>query len=114
MNAEIALSSKTFQKILIELLDNAFKYSESGQGVRVVSTCNNQQFTLEVFNEGTGMTEEQIAHIRQFTHFGEDWYEKEQGSGMGLILVQLLVQLCGGNMTIASRAQSGDKSFCHL
>ena len=114
--ATISFSSKTLQKILIELLDNAFKFSEPGQGVRVVSTINEQEFSLHVFDEGRGMTQEQILHIERFTYFEENWYEQQQGSGMGLIIAQLLAGICGGKLTIVSKSGVGTKvtvSFRH-
>ena len=107
--AQMRFPPKALQKILIELLDNAFKFSEPGQGVQVVFSVSAQQFLLQVFDEGRGMTQEQIRHIEDFTSFEENWYEQQQGAGMGLIIAQLLIKLCGGKMKIASQNALGTK-----
>ena len=107
--ARIMFPPKALQKMLIELLDNAFKFSEPGQGVQVVSSLHERAFSLQIFDEGRGMTQEQIQHIERFTSFEENWYEQQQGAGMGLIIAQLLAKLCGGKLNFSSRNGIGTK-----
>jgi two-component system sensor histidine kinase/response regulator len=101
VNANIAFSSKSFQKILIELLDNAFKFSQPGQPVRVVSTVKDRHFFFHVIDHGSGMSKDQISHIGDFANFEENWHD-QQGPGMGLILSRMLIELNGGKLSIKS------------
>jgi signal transduction histidine kinase len=101
VDAKISFSSKSFQKIMIELLDNAFKFSQPGQAVRVVATIKDRHFIVHVIDQGCGMNEEQIAHIGDFAHSEENWYD-QQGPGMGLLLARMLIELHGGKLSIKS------------
>ena len=90
------------QKIVEELVDNAFKFSEPGSAVRVVSGPWEQSFALHVVNTGRGMTEKQIASIGPHVQFERETYE-QQGAGLGLIISKRLAELNGGHLMIASR-----------
>jgi signal transduction histidine kinase len=100
-------SPKSLQKILLEILENAFAYSSSGQVVRVKSLVEDEYFILQITDNGKGMSDEQIADIGRFTQFTDDWYDTQQGSGMGLILAQLLTKLHGGRLVIKSAPELG-------
>ena len=106
VDATLSLSAKSLQKIVIELLDNAFKYSQSGQPVRLVSRCEGDLFTFQVIDSGSGMSETEIAHLADFVHFEEDWDER-QGPGTGLIISRLLAELHGGRLHIESAKSGG-------
>ena len=101
--ATISLSSKSFQKILIELLDNAFKFSEPGQGVRVIPTSNHQEFVLQVFDEGLGMTWESIRYIERLPSLERFPKKPPYGSGKGLIISQLPAARWGATLRLASK-----------
>jgi signal transduction histidine kinase len=106
-DASFYFSPKSLQKILLEILGNAFTYSSSGQIVRVKSLVEDEYFVLQITDHGKGMSDEQIADIGRFTQFTDDWYDTQQGSGMGLILAQLLVKLHDGRLVIKSAAELG-------
>ena len=89
------------QKIVEELVDNAFKFSEAGSPVRVVSGPMEQTFLLHVVNTGRGMTVDQIARIGPHIQFEREKYE-QQGAGLGLIIAKRLAELNGGHFSISS------------
>lgn len=89
------------QKIVEELVDNAFKFSEPGTPVRVVAGALDQTFSLNVINSGRGMTAEQIARIGPHIQFDRDKYE-QQGAGLGLTIAKRLAELNGGQFSITS------------
>jgi two-component system sensor histidine kinase/response regulator len=105
-DAKIRFSAKSFQKIVIELVDNAFKFSDPGTPIHVVSIVEENQFRLTIIDRGWGMSMKQIAHIDSFVRLEDDWYE-QQGPGMGLPIVRLLVELNGGNLNINSTPKQG-------
>jgi signal transduction histidine kinase len=89
------------EKIVEELLDNAFKYSEAGTPIRLVTTPVEQTFTLSVTDYGRGMTPGQIAEIGAYQQFERKLYE-QRGSGLGLTITKRLAELLGGDVTIES------------
>ncbi len=99
--AELAVNSQYLQWVIDELIDNAFKFSKSHTPVKVTGEVADQQFILTVYDEGRGMTAEQITKIGAFMQFERDRYE-QQGLGMGLKIVQKIVEMYGGELTITS------------
>jgi two-component system sensor histidine kinase/response regulator len=99
--AEIALSDQYLIILLLELLDNALKFSASGTMIEVSSQVTDNRFNLSVKNLGRGMTEEQINRIGAFVQFDRKTYE-QQGLGLGLKIVKKIVELAGGEFSITS------------
>ena len=97
----IPVIADNFQKIIEELVDNAFKFSEKGTAVRIVAGALGQTFSMHVVNTGRGMTEKQIAGIGPHVQFEREKYE-QQGAGLGLIIAKRLTELNGGQFSITS------------
>jgi len=77
------------EKIIEELLDNAFKYSQAGTPVHVTSGPDLNGFALSVTDHGRGMTAAQIADIGAYVQFERKVHE-QQGSGLGLAMARRL------------------------
>lgn len=105
-HATLRISRQCLQKILEELLDNAFKFSEPGTTVAITTTITDQEWSLRIADQGRGMSPEQIEQIGAYMQFERLQYA-QQGAGLGLAIVQLLVQLRGGNLAIESVPQQG-------
>lgn len=97
----LPIASDSFQKIVVELLDNAFKFSPADTTVTIHSAVHQDVFQLSIENEGRGMTEEQINRVGAYMQFGRRLYE-QQGSGLGLIISKRLAELFNGQLTIKS------------
>lgn len=99
--ATACISAAKLQKIVEEVLDNAFKYSPGGTPVSVTTKLTDHKFHLDITDKGRGMTLDQIAKIGAHMQFERKLYE-QQGSGLGLAIIQLLSRLYGGELTIES------------
>lgn len=100
--AHLQVSESNFRKIVDELVDNAFKFSDgANQTVRVTSTVESNHYVLTVTNQGRGMTADQIRKIGAYMQFNRQIFE-QQGSGLGLIVARRLAQLHNGSLDIAS------------
>jgi two-component system, sensor histidine kinase and response regulator len=99
--ASLAIADSQLQKIMEELIENAFKFSDPGSLVEITGTKTKQGFAVSIVDRGRGMTAEQIASLGAYMQFDRRFYE-QQGSGLGLIIAKRMVELQGGQLLIDS------------
>jgi signal transduction histidine kinase len=99
--AEVRISQPKMKKLIEELIDNAFKFSQSGTTIQIRTHCEADSFHLFVIDNGRGMSAEQIANLGAYMQFERKMYAQD-GSGLGLTIAQLLTQLHGGELRIES------------
>ncbi len=105
-NGEPAINQKDFQNILNEIIENAFKFSQPGTPVTIISKAIDHSFYLTVSNQGRTMTDEEIANIGAFRQFKRKLYE-QQGIGLGLKIVATILKIYGGILSISNLDQQG-------
>src|SRR5207237_424646 len=76
----ILVPVENLTKIVEELVDNAFKFSEPGAPVRVTTEVAKGAFQLIIQNQGRGMAAEQISKIGPHMQFDRKTFE-QQGAG---------------------------------
>jgi two-component system sensor histidine kinase/response regulator len=99
---ELLIPADNFKKIVEELIDNAFKFSEPGQPVTVATGLRDHTFRMLISDRGRGMTPEQIANVAPHVQFERKTFE-QQGAGLGLIISKRLTELLGGTLRIESK-----------
>ncbi len=104
--AALQISRDNLQKIVLELVDNAFKFSQPGQPVHVRSNRSKREFRLCIRDRGRGMTAEQIKQIGAYMQFERTVYE-QQGVGLGLVIARRLVELHNGELEVCSAPGKG-------
>lgn len=102
----LEISSDSFYKIVDELLDNAFKFSEKGQKIYITSSIDKDKVCFSIKDEGRGISEEKLNLIDSLTQFEREIYE-QQGLGMGLFIAKRLVELHDGRLEIKSEVGKG-------
>jgi PAS domain S-box-containing protein len=96
-----------WEKIVLNLLSNAFKFTFQGEITVTLRECKNH-VELEISDTGTGIPEEEIPHLFERFHRVEGAKGRSfEGSGIGLSLVQELVQLHGGIISVSSILDQG-------
>jgi signal transduction histidine kinase len=95
-----------FAKIVGELLDNAFKFSERGTRVRIELRPQGEQAVFRVIDLGRGMKTEHVSQVGAYMQFERRLYE-QQGSGLGLSIAKRLVELHGGSFSVFSGVGQG-------
>lgn len=105
-DAFVKSSPTNFEKIVTELIDNAFKFSRRGTPVTIRMSVSETACTICITDRGRGMTPEQIASIGAYMQFGRKQQE-QQGSGLGLIIAYLLTGLEGGTLRVESQMEVG-------
>jgi signal transduction histidine kinase len=106
VDAVVPIPSPRWQKIIEELIDNAFRYSVADQPVTVKTSFNEEHLVVEVRDCGRGMTPEQVNSLGAYMQFDRRIYE-QQGTGLGLTLAKRLVEFYGGVMMIDSTPITG-------
>jgi len=89
------------EKIVGELLDNAFKFSTAGSPVRIQGKPDRSHYQLRITDRGRGLTPEQIAALGAHMQFERRFYE-QQGSGLGFAIARRLTEVHGGSITVHS------------
>ncbi len=88
------------------LLDNAFKFTRPGGRVEVRATEDAHTAVIEVADNGLGIPAADLDHIYEELYRADNARETP-GSGLGLALVQRIVTLHQGSITIRSRQDQG-------
>lgn len=88
------------------LLSNAIKFTPEGGTVRVFLTNEGQSVLVRVEDTGIGMTPEVQAHVFEKFYQGDPSHH-QKGYGIGLSLVDRIVRLGGGTVTVESEVGKG-------
>ena len=94
------------QQVLVNLLDNALKYTPKGGSVEIKASGNAGETSIAVRDSGIGIPSNEIPRIWERLYRG-DKSRTERGLGLGLSLVQAIVQAHGGKVTVESEVGKG-------
>jgi signal transduction histidine kinase len=86
-------------RVLLNILDNAVKYSNRDGKIKVKLTKENGVAKLEVSNTGKGIADEDLPYIFDRYYRGKG-AGKKKGSGLGLAIVKRIVEAHGGEVRI--------------
>lgn len=96
--------------IVLNLLDNANKYSPDAPNITLRTESSDEQFNLTVHDKGIGMNKEQQKHIFQkFYRVPTGDVHDVKGFGLGLAYVQNMVEAHGGKIDVDSEPGKGSK-----
>ena len=94
---------KRLVQVLSNLLSNAAKYTPAGGRIGVLVTLEGEMVRIAVRDNGIGMAPELVASAFELFRQGKRTPDRSQGGlGIGLALVRSLVQLHGGQASVAS------------
>jgi signal transduction histidine kinase len=95
---------------LLNLVNNALKYSQDRKYIGVNLYRDNGSVKLEVVDQGIGIPhEEQQKIFEKFYRVGDPLVHNTKGSGLGLSLVRHIVQAHGGEVAVDSSPGQGSK-----
>jgi two-component system, sensor histidine kinase and response regulator len=97
----VKMSMEDIAVIIEEIVDNAFKFSNSNTKVSVNIYNDNNNFIMTVSDSGRGLNTEQITQVGAYVQFERGKYE-QQGSGLGLTISKKMIELHGGTFNINS------------
>ena len=99
-------------QVLLNLCSNAIKFTERGEVILRITIADQGADTVRlsfsVTDSGVGMTEEQLAGLFQpFTQADTSTTRKYGGTGLGLVISKLLVEMMGGEIRVKSAPGAG-------
>lgn len=104
--AFLIIPSRVLNVIVIELIENAVKFSTPGTPINVDGRKDGEGFLFSVTDQGFGMEDDEIKSIGEFNQFNRGDYTFD-GNGLGLTFVKRAVNLFGGSVQIVSSKKIG-------
>lgn len=95
------------EQILVNLVNNAIKYSPKGGRVRVAAERRGREVWISVSDQGIGIRPEELPHLFQRYRRLRDGRGRVKGTGIGLYLVRHLVEAHGGRIWVESEYGKG-------
>ncbi len=104
----LAADRDKLEKIILNLLFNAIKFTPPGGRVTVAARREEDTMILEVSDTGIGIAADKLRHVfDRFWQADTSSQRKHQGAGIGLALVKDLVEAHGGKVEVQSTEGSG-------
>lgn len=87
------------KQVMINVLDNAIKFSRKGEEIKVIQSVSETEVIIEIMDKGIGIAKENLSHIM------ESFYKidsKSIGSGLGLAISKNIIEMHQGKILIQS------------
>lgn len=94
-------------ELLVIFLENALKYTEEGDFIRLLINHKNNSVVIRVEDSGVGLSEEGLKKVFSRFYREERQQSKSDGSGLGLYIAGLIVQAHGGNIMAEANRPKG-------
>ena len=93
---------------MLNVLDNAIKYTPDGGDVSITVATAGGRVRVEVSDTGMGIPSKDLPRIfERFYRVDEGRSREQGGTGLGLSIVKHIIQLHGGEISVASEAGKG-------
>jgi PAS domain S-box-containing protein len=110
---EVQADEQGFERILVNLLTNAAKFSPEGSSIHVAARVDKGEVVISVRDEGIGIPVEE--HERVFERFYQSsLVSGKRGSGIGLSIARRYAELQGGRIWVESMPDRGSTFFFTL
>jgi signal transduction histidine kinase len=108
INADVNM----LERAIINLFDNAIKYTPSGGAIDLKVTCKNDKAIVMVHDNGMGISEdEQKLLFERHRRLARQEHKKIKGTGLGLFIVRSVAQRHGGDAWVESKEGEGSTFF---
>ncbi|HNH52199.1 MAG TPA: ATP-binding protein, partial [Nitrosomonas sp.] len=101
------------QRVIVNLLDNAAKYTPTGSTISVSASAGNNEMTIMIEDNGPGLPLRQEDKIFEKFARGETESNKP-GVGLGLALCKTIIEAHGGKISAENRVDGGARFIVTL
>ena len=107
-NTQIVADKNMLETILRNLVSNAIKFTYSGGSVLLSTERFVHHTEIRIQDDGMGMDEDTVQDLFSIdAHHSTKGTADEKGTGLGLVLVKELLELCGGDISVESQPHTG-------
>jgi len=107
--------ARALERVLVNLLDNAVKYSPPGGRVDVHLSADGDRARVSVRDQGYGIPKDALGRIwEEFFRVERGEAQRASGSGLGLALVRRTVEAHGGSVCVSSEIDRGSTFVVEL
>ena len=114
-NLKIKMNKPLLEQAVINLIDNAIKYSPHNSNVEVCAHIIDKELEICVKDQGGGIAEEHLPRIfERFYRVDKARSRAIGGTGLGLSIVKHIAQVHGGYVSVESKLGQGSTFKIHL
>jgi len=108
MPTAVMADERRLRQVLLNLLDNAVKFTARGRVTLAVRFTPPSRLRFEVRDTGQALSEQQLGRLfKPFEQVG-DVHQRSGGTGLGLVICRQFVRLMGGEVCVDSRDGQGN------
>lgn len=106
---EVALAdSVMIERVMVNIIENAIRYSSSGGEVTVSLGSKKEGVLIEIQDKGIGIPAEALPHIGEpFFRVNRDRSKRTGGTGLGLSIAKRILEAHGSNLEVTSEVGVG-------
>jgi K+-sensing histidine kinase KdpD len=101
LESTLQIGEEHLIKIIQEIADNCFKYSEPGTKVKISTNIEKNYYNIIFVDHGIGLKTNDIGHIDAYMQF-ERTHNEQQGLGLGLSIVRKILDIYHGDIELDS------------
>ena len=110
-----AVNPPLLEQAVVNLVDNAVKYSPEGSAVEVALVAGEDEIVISVRDHGPGVSREHLPRLfERFYRVDKARSRDLGGTGLGLAIVKHIAQAHGGRVSVESRVGEGSTFRIHL
>jgi signal transduction histidine kinase len=109
-SAKVYGNADSLSRVLINLVDNAMRYTEAGGSIFITLEAKEQAWCISVEDTGIGIPPQSLPHIfDRFYRVDESRARAIGGTGLGLSIVHAIIDAHSGTITVESQVGKGTK-----
>ena len=101
---EVYVDKNRLKQVLLNILDNSFKFTPSGGNIKVWTYLENKNIVIAIMDTGCGIPKEELPRVKEKFFKGRNANSK---NGIGLSICDEIIKLHGGKLVINSILSKG-------